>query len=362
MRISLVTYFIVSISGLIVVSCADGPGMTELLADTSMTVPDMSHDAPDPASDVDFDRPDLGGWEWVSLEGTTCGNGSRAGIGYREGQGEQVVFFLAGGGACWDGVSCYIVGSAVNIEVDYGAETFQSEIAPLQSSGILDEIFAGATAIYVPYCTADFHSGESVRSYDAFNPNRQIHHRGAANLDAIVSHVASMRPSVEEVFLIGVSAGGYGAVMNHHRFRGAFPGAAVHVLADGSPMIHPREGRWGMWKNAWNMQFPAGCATCEETYPGYAQQVMAAAPDSRFALLTYDADATVALYFAYGLDVGNAIRTHVADLFPSQPGGHAAAFVRDGTEHVMLTRYPSLRNNDGTILSDFIRSWALGEE
>ncbi len=303
-------------------------------------------------------------WHWIEVPETTCGNGTSTGYGLSLGEDPtRLMVFLAGGGACWDTASCYVFGSAVNIETTVNDARFEAEIRPVQNSGVVDREtgpFGQASFVYIPYCTGDFHSGDAVGSYDPLNPNRLVHHKGARNLDAYAAILAEEFPLTEEVFLLGVSAGGYGAMMNHHRFRDAFPDAQVHVLADGSPMVHPREGRWGAWKNAWNMEFPPGCETCADTFPEFAAEVVAASPESRFSLLTWHEDATVALFFAYGSGLGTATRNLIEDTYPLGPGEQASAFHTPGTDHVMLQYFDTLTDDDGLTLRDYVQAWVDG--
>ena len=322
-------------------------------------------EAPDPGDNGETTPIANGEWTWVEVEGSTCGNGTPGGLGIYPGDDSRLVIFFAGGGACWDTVSCYVVGSAVNIEATFTQQRLEQEVRMVENSGLLnrqDGPFGAATVAYVPYCTADLHTGDSVGSYDPLNPDRLIHHQGAVNVEAYLDYLSASYPNAQEIFVVGVSAGGYGAMMNHHRISQAFSGAPVHVLADGAPMVQPREGRWGAWKNAWEMQFPPGCQECEETFPKMAAHVVDSARGSRFALLTWEDDHTIAIYFAYPLDgLGPSVRGLIEEVYPDTPGGQAAAFRVTGTDHVALQYYDSLTDDDGVSLRDFVGAWASGE-
>ena len=47
-------------------------------------------------------------WTWIDVPGTSCGDGSRTGIGVNPGDGPGLIVFLNGGGACFDHVSCFV--------------------------------------------------------------------------------------------------------------------------------------------------------------------------------------------------------------------------------------------------------------
>lgn len=318
----------------------------------------------------DVDVGDVGGapiddgWTWVEVEGSACGNGKRAGIGVWEGSDPStVLFFMAGGGACWDWTSCYLFEGAANIEVNYSEAHFRREIQVVNSTGVLKrdgDLFADATWVYIPYCTADLHAGDSVGAYEALNPDRKIHHKGAVNIEAYLTYLRASYTEVGEVFVVGSSAGGYGAMLNYHRFQAAFPEGPVHVLADGAPMIPARDGRWGMWKSAWKMSFPDGCEQCKDSLPAWAEHVISENQDSRFGLLTWDEDLVIALYFSYQWGLKEAIAKLIDENYPGEAGAQAAAFFKGGTEHGMLHNYKTLRDDDGNSLQNFVQAWAQG--
>lgn len=304
-------------------------------------------------------------WEWVEIQGSYCGNGKTAGIGLSEGTDpSQILFIFAGGGACWDGTSCYIFNAATNIEVNYGERQFKQEIQGINASGFVGlegGLFTDATLVYVPYCTADLHAGDHVGSYDVFNPQRKVHHKGAVNVEAYLGYISAAYPEIAEVFVVGLSAGGYGAMLNYHRFRDVFGERPVHILADGAPMIHARDGRWGMWKSAWKLEFPEGCENCEDSLPEFAAYVVSEHQDSRFGLLTWDEDGVIALYFSYQYGLREAIRELVDEVYPGEPGSQASAFLKSGTDHVMFSHYPMLEDDAGERLDNYVRAWVNGD-
>jgi len=302
-----------------------------------------------------------GEWVWTPIEGSVCGKGTQAGIGIADGVDRtRLVIHFEGGGACWDATSCHVLNGAVNIESDYGESNFQTTIQSLADHKLFNRVtgpFGDVPTVYVPYCTGDLHAGDHVGSYDAFNPNRLVHHKGGANVELFLAHLKTLYPNLEEIFVVGISAGGYGAMMNHHRFRSAFPGVPVHVLADGSPLVQPRDGRWSAWKNAWRFEMPPGCIDCEDAYRAFAQNAIAS-DAGRIALLTYLDDAVIALYFAYQSGLGLAVTSLLDDVYTGDWGENGSAFYKEGTDHVMLQHYESLEDDESRRLEDFVRAWA----
>lgn len=303
-------------------------------------------------------------WIWTPIENSKCGKGTEAGMGILDGTDDtRIVIYFEGGGACWDAASCHVLNAAVNIEKNYGESDFQNVIQTVKVHPLFDKntgLFGDVPMVFVPYCTGDLHSGNSVGSYDAFNPNRKVHHNGGANVALFLNHLKARYPNVEEIFVVGVSAGGYGAMMNHHRFRAAFPGVPVHVLADGSPLIQPRDGRWTAWKNAWEFEIPPGCVDCVDTFNAFAKDAIAA-DAGRIALLTYLDDAVIGLYFAYPVGTMKAAVNGILTTYTGDWGQTASAFSKDGTEHVMLQLYDTLKDAEERSLKSFIAAWVEGQ-
>lgn len=181
------------------------------------------------------------GWVWQPVEETTCANGRSTGYGLREREGDDLVIYLMGGGACWDAATCYGLGLAWNVSTGYPRELFDGE--RLRSAAIFD-VFPTATQVFVPYCTGDLHSGTTEREHLL---GTKTHHKGALNLDAIL---ARQKAPKGRVFVVGTSAGGYGAQLNAERFAQKFPSNAVHVLADSAPRVAPQD-KLDHWKEVW---------------------------------------------------------------------------------------------------------------
>ncbi len=348
--------------GLMAVSCIPEAPSPAVNNDGQNQDHDVGQDVDDDAGEEQL--PD--GWSWVDIAGTSCGNGAQTGLGLSEGtDSTRLMIYFNGGGACWDATSCHIFNSASHIDSGYGERRFTSDLNTMRNSGVIDREegpFGQATFVFLPYCTGDFHSGDAVGQYNDLDPNQRVHHKGAVNVDAYLDYLTQEYPDVDEVLVLGISAGGYGAMMNHHRIKAAFPDAQVHVLADGSPMIQPRDGRWNMWKNAWNMRIPEGCEACEESYPEYAAHVVEASPESRFGLLTWHEDQTVGLFFSYQWGLEEATLQLLADVYPDEPGGQSSAFHTAGTDHVMLQYFETLRDDNGQSLRDFVQSWVDGAQ
>lgn len=280
-----------------------------------------------------------GEWTWVAFSEAVCANGTSTGLGVNPApaDGGDVVLYLAGGGACWDAASCYVVKSAWNVDLGYGPAQFASErfrSIPLFDRRNMANPFAGAHFVFVPYCTGDLHIGTATKRHTA---GVDTHHVGAKNLDAFLARLGPTFASARRVFVIGTSAGGFGGQMNAWRFAAAFPSAEVHVLADSAALVMPAGSRWSEWVTAWEPQAPPGCATCGDGPEPWLTSARLALGNGRLALISSEEDGLLAAFS--GL-TGAAFRDAVLGLrqrhFAAPP---SAAFVVPGARHVFLDEW-----------------------
>lgn len=292
-------------------------------------------------------------WNWIPVKDSKCGNGSIAGYGLMpRPDATKLVIYFNGGGACWDAASCYVFNSATNIEVNYDEARFRTEVGAVGSN----DFFGGASFAFFPYCTADLHAGQNVGQYDATRPDRKVHHNGALNTALYLERLKEQYPNVKNLYVMGVSAGGYGAMFNYEKIREVFTDAEIHVLADSSPFVQPREGRWSMWKSAWKLKLPADCDTCAERMPNVANHIIQKYPDTRFGLLSWEDDAIIMIFFAYGAgELGPAVRSLAAEAYAPD---NASTFLVEGTDHVMLVHPPTLKAKDGQTFGEYLLKWA----
>jgi hypothetical protein len=303
-------------------------------------------------------------WTWVPLPGTTCGDGSTAGIGVNLATASpDLLVYMEGGGACWDASTCFVLNAAVQIAAPYTATQFQKDLTTLDAAGLFSRTnaaspFATASFAYVPYCTGDVHAGTTVQTYVVNGQSKTVHHTGGLNAQVIVDALHATLPNVSRVWLTGSSAGGYGATLNRHRYADAWPAAAIEVLQDSAPFVDVMGGRYPLWQQAWGIPYPPGCAACSTSFPAVIDAITTAYPSTRIGLLTYDEDATVKAFFAYPGSLIPAIDSLLANQY-----AHATthAFVLAGASHTMLGSYRTLAAPDGTTLQSWVAQWATGD-
>lgn len=152
-----------------------------------------------------------------------------------------------GGGACWSGTNCldaitnatydtimpFITAPAIFNAMARGALSRDNEKNP----------FSDWTLVFLPYTTADLHWGSNEHTYvDQSGTAKAVDHRGHDNFLAVLRYLRDTYPpeSVDELFVMGQSAGAYGAIFNFPYFKEVYPDAESFCLGDaGQGVITP---------------------------------------------------------------------------------------------------------------------------
>jgi hypothetical protein len=256
-----------------------------------------------------IDAPDSA-WTWVPFDNAFCGNGAPTGIGVNLSKGStRVLIYMEGGGACWEQVTCYIIGTAANFTTGYGEAQFTSESTDpgylAEPGGFFDRTaaanpFKDYSYVYVPYCTGDVHGGNKVATLGS----NTAHFVGFENMHNYLERIVPTFPTADRVVIAGSSAGGYGAAINWWQTQQAFGKVRVDLIDDsGTPLPPDALGSSASmvqtWATAWGLDatLPPGCKGCSsdltQLIPFYAK----AFPDNRGALLSYTMDSTLPSYY-----------------------------------------------------------------
>ena len=188
----------------------------------------------------------------------------------KKGTVNKLVMYYQGGGACWNALTCGVVG------------TFDKEVIPNgtcaggSNDGELCDTLAdcpdqgGGTScnpgsdnpnhtttgfgdltnpnnpfkdwniVFVSYCTGDIHFGDSNPSYKFGNAFYNTYHKGWHNSRTAEKWAREHFLNPEEVFVTGSSAGAYGAFFNAPLHEFVWPQSKFSVLADaGNGIITP---------------------------------------------------------------------------------------------------------------------------
>lgn len=295
-------------------------------------------DALPPPVDAEPVRAPADQWTWVDVPGSACANGRPTGFGVNPHAGSRdVLVFLQGGGACWDGITCWgPVSSSFYVATGYGRLEFVTDAARVAMLFMRREAanpFRDFNMVYVPYCTGDVHVGNRVSTYDFFGAH-ETHHMGARNLGLFLPRIAATFPDARRVYLAGDSAGGFGSAFNLPRVQQAFPRVRVDVVDDSGPPIQPSADRWATWSHNWGVEIPADCPACAGTIDAFVDYYRTRYSANRFAVLSFQNDAIISTFMNLSPTDFSARLVSLADRADrTWPG--ARYFIAPGIVHVV---------------------------
>ena len=188
------------------------------------------------------------GWNPVEPGGDTiCSDGSDFRFFVRVADPRELVVYFQGGGACWNGGSCDPDGdptytqvaveelhSATGVDVEAGA------MHGMMAFGHPENPFVDHSVVFVPYCTADVHIGDSVTTYtvDATEETPAhdvtIHHRGYVNAMAALDWTYEQFLAPESILVTGSSAGAIPSPLYARFLAEHYPDTRLAALGDGA--------------------------------------------------------------------------------------------------------------------------------
>ena len=181
--------------------------------------------------------PNLPAGQWTSFSpggDTLCADGSAYTYYVRPGTVNKVVVDFQGGGACWSDGTC---GGPVAVYQPSVTGAPGTASSPQKEVGLYDHANANNPVkdwyhVYISYCTADIHLGDSVQTYTTSSGSKTVYHNGQKNVAGVLSWVKKNFSAPEAVFVTGCSAGAYGAALYTPQIAAAYPNADVTELGD----------------------------------------------------------------------------------------------------------------------------------
>lgn len=336
------------------------PATTTEATDPSSPAADASvgSDAGTPSSPpgVPFTAPERE-WTWVEVPGTTCADGTTTGLGVNlTKDSDDVLVFLEGGGACWDGTSCWgPVSTSFAIATGFGKLQWDTDpqraMIYLVDRSNADNPFKDKNLVYIPYCTGDVFAGDAVKTLNFLGIDHETHFAGRKNIKVFLERLVATFPKAKRVWLSGDSAGGFGAALSFGVFQDAFTAARVDVLDDSGQPVDPDPATWTKWKDAWNMQLPADCAACGDSPTAFVEYYRVKYPQSRFGLISYENDIIISPFMNLSLGTFNkelmALATSIdgnwtnGRYFLLSGGGHVGMFAASTALKKWVTAFAS---------------------
>ncbi|MCY3836718.1 MAG: pectin acetylesterase-family hydrolase [Anaerolineaceae bacterium] len=292
-------------------------------------------------------------WETIAVPEGVCARGTPYSFFHREGSSEDLLIFFEGGGACWDGATC-------QFGADYtsGGPLFKDTVyfpGDEEARGIFSleheaNPFAEYDIVYVPYCSADVHTGSAERVYEVPENSLsrraypvRIHHQGAVNAAAVLAWTYEHYAEPSSVALLGCSAGSYGAIYHAHDIMSQYPDVRVTHLSDAG-VGHVPPG-WQAFENwAFLDRLPAAIREAGPlTYETFSlndlySHTAAAFPHQTFAQYTTAADEVqIRFYAIQGGDPNDwppGMQARLTELITTVPNFNG--YIAGGSEHCIL--------------------------
>jgi Pectinacetylesterase len=308
-------------------------------------------------------------WEKIVPDGDCqCADGSSFAFWVREADPTKVVFYLDGGGACWDATSCAFT-SAESTTYDWNLAGED----PAQEGGIFDlsnpdNPFAAYTFVFVPYCTGDVHLGDITREY---SPELTVEHNGFVNGTTALAYVTENYPDADQVVVVGLSAGSAAAPVYAGLVSDALPDAHVAVLADSSgaypddPALNVEIlGQWGTFETMPDWEVNAGLTAREWSIPRFWIQAGVHDPDIVLARFDHAYDEVQTLFMELaGLDPSNLVASIDANEAAIEDAGVLQhSYTAPGHNHgiVVGDEFYEMEVN-GVTLVDWVEAVLTGE-
>ena len=209
-------------------------------------------------------RDQYGAWEKVELPGTVCGNDSQYKFWVNcSNTSDNLVVVFEPGGACWDYDSCTgangVMGAANPNGLPDDHYNLAPFISPFLNRGDDTSPSLDWNYVYVPYCTGDVHTGNTVVDYESSDDTTglEFHHEGHADMEKVTAWIDSQFTHVPKMLVTGCSAGGVGALVNYHMLRNGVHAAEQGYLLDDSGPVFPSNSYSGPMhakiRQAWNL-------------------------------------------------------------------------------------------------------------
>ncbi len=169
------------------------------------------------------------GWNLLVPGGDTlCSQSEPYAFWVRPGDPQKVMVYFQGGGACWDAGTC-------EPNMGFYDRLVEGDEINAYSNGLFnfgngENPVADYTSIFVPYCTADFHTGTQTHTYEG--EAGEIHYNGNANTTAVLNWMFANYRAPRQVLVTGCSAGAYGAIYHTPTIARRYSASSIVQFGD----------------------------------------------------------------------------------------------------------------------------------
>jgi Pectinacetylesterase len=281
----------------------------------------------------------------------------------------KVVFYLDGGGGCWDATHCaFTTEESTTYDWNISADDDPAPLGGIFDQSNPDNPLADYSFVYADYCTGDVHLGDVTREY---SPELTVEHKGFVNATTALAHLVEHYPDADQVVVAGVSAGSIAAPVYAGLVSDALPDAQVTVLADASG-AYPNDpdvnveilGQWGAFDTMPDWEVNEGLTAQDWSIPRFWVQAGLHDPEIVMARFDYAFDAVQTMFMELAdVDTSNLVASIDANEAAIEDAGVVQhSYTAPGDEHGILgdrTFYTMEVN--GVTLVDWVEALIAGE-
>lgn len=184
--------------------------------------------------------------EWTRIDlsdQTQCSDGSDYRIYARRGESENLLIHFAGGGMAWDARSASQPITLANTSGFYFPNIWEIIRATLDGIFKYDNPqnpFAGWNEVYIPYCTGDFHIGDTNITYTLDDGKEfTIRHNGRQNVTEALDWIYATFQQPPKLVVSGESAGAFGSTFWVPAIASHYAASDTYHLSDGAFLRAP---------------------------------------------------------------------------------------------------------------------------
>ncbi|MEW6272502.1 MAG: pectin acetylesterase-family hydrolase [Thermodesulfobacteriota bacterium] len=289
-------------------------------------------------------------------EQAVCLMGDEFQVNVRHGSSDDVLLYLQGGGACWDYVTCYVLGTAstrANSAILAGSLDVTNPQSPFRDYDI----------VYVPYCDGSVFTGDATVDYDG---NRTFHH-GLWNLSVAVDAVKREFPEPSRIVVAGSSAGGYGTFAGYGATRVAFPDTEIVVFNDSGPGVQNVDATEDVRNRVANWNFtsriPESCTDCDPQYTYLLDWAFQRDSKLRVSMYSYLQDGVISFFIDLDGPAYESLLRAVTDDVHARNPERFQRFFKTGSAHTVL-QSPEFYTQtiDGVTVRDWTQAFLDGTD
>lgn len=174
-------------------------------------------------------------WKQIPLENLRTVFDKSYNAYFKDGTKENIMIYFGGGGVAWGAHSAfhpYKKGASES----YYAHEFNEVDKWILKMGVMSNHsknpFKDWTMFFLPYTTADLHTGSKVTTYEKDGKQTTLHYNGKTNTQQILDWIFKNYPNAKKVLVTGSSAGGFGSTFWAGHVAANYNNSRIYALND----------------------------------------------------------------------------------------------------------------------------------